>query len=473
MEVGMRRSVLAACLLVSMSLGIVSAIPAAADPVLLGPVEPSYVIELATGERGRVWTGTEGISFVNASSEPLDLVYLRLWSNGEVTCAEPGIVVSNVTGGTAGALEKRCTALPITLDAPVPPGGVGQLSMDLEIRVPKESGRFGSANGLTAVGNAIPVLAVFDDEGWHLDPYVSFGESFYSLVGDFEVTLVTPATLDTPTTGVETAIATTPDGREARTYIATDVRDFVWAAGELRRTVVTATDGTRVNLWYRPEDLSTKKAERRLAYSAESVGLFSESFGAYPYDELDVVIGFFETFSGMEYPQLIFTVPFAFVISHEIAHQWWYGIVGDDQFESPWLDEAFATWSMALPLEPWVGCAMFKWPNDEVRLTSGMDYYAEHPEDYWFPYFQGACALGKLAKTFGLERFIEILGAYAADHWLGVTTTEDFQAAIEAAAAEDALDWDPAKFWERWRIGDPVPGEPLAPGRAPAPRFRF
>jgi hypothetical protein len=116
---------------------------------------------------------------------------------------------------------------------------------------------------------------------------------------------------------------------------------------------------------------------------------------------------------------------------------------------------------------------MIKWPNEQIRLTSGMDYYLDHPEDYWVPYWQGGCALGRLTKVFGLERFLEILHAYAADQWLGVTTTEEFQAAVEAAAVEDALEWDPAKFWERWRIGDPVPGATVAPGRGPVPELRL
>ena len=176
------------------------------------------------------------------------------------------------------------------------------------------------------------------------------------------------------------------------------------------------------------------------------------------------MIAGFKTFAGMEYPQLIFSIPDRLVIAHELAHQWWFGIVGNDEFEDPWIDESFAQWSMFLPFErnrfwpplPWVGCPMFSWPNDQVRVSSSMDYFLEHPEDYWIPYWQGGCALAHLAKDFGLERFLQVLHDYAADHWLGVATTADFQAAIEAAAAADGLELDPSKFWARWRIERPA-----------------
>ena len=59
----------------------------------------------------------------------------------------------------------------------------------------------------------------------------------------------------------------------------------------------------------------------------------------------------------MEYPTIIFTNPSRFTISHELSHQWWYGIVGDDQFHEPWLDESFATWSEFLPYGDGAGAA--------------------------------------------------------------------------------------------------------------------
>ena len=173
----------------------------------------------------------------------------------------------------------------------------------------------------------------------------------------------------------------------------------------------------------------------------------------------------FDNFGGMEYPQLIMTIPTPLVVAHEIAHQWWYGLVGNDQFEDPWIDEGFAQWSMFLPFDrirrgwpplPFVGCSMIPWPNDEIRLSSGVDYFLEHPGDYWIPYWQGACALAHLAKDLGgLEPLLDMLRAYAAEHWLGIATNQDVMEAIAKAAADTGADLDPATFFERWRISRP------------------
>ncbi|MGW2386320.1 hypothetical protein [Streptomyces lincolnensis] len=57
----------------------------------------------------------------------------------------------------------------------------------MSITVPQRNGRFGREDAFRFLGNALPVLAVHDTNGWHLDPYVSTGESAYALASDFHV----------------------------------------------------------------------------------------------------------------------------------------------------------------------------------------------------------------------------------------------------------------------------------------------
>jgi aminopeptidase N len=168
---------------------------------------------------------------------------------------------------------------------------------------------------------------------------------------------------------------------------------------------------------------------------------------------MDVVLTGFAAFGGMEYPTIIFTNPGKITISHELGHQYWYGIVGDDQFSSPWLDESFATWTSYLPFGGWKKCPLYHWPSNDARITNDMDYWKAHPAEYDTIYSGGGCLLANLADRFGLDRFVMILRGYAQDHWLGVTRTEDFEAAIEAAAITDGLTFDPATYWDTWRVG--------------------
>ncbi|MGZ5350973.1 MAG: M1 family peptidase, partial [Actinomycetota bacterium] len=110
--------------------------PASAAPTMRNPGDPHYRTELSTGGQGHVWLGTHRIAFTNLESGPLATIYLRLWSNGVLGCAAGSIQISNLLGGTIAATTQRCTAVEITLDAPLAPGARTSISMDLRIEVP-------------------------------------------------------------------------------------------------------------------------------------------------------------------------------------------------------------------------------------------------------------------------------------------------------------------------------------------------
>ena len=225
----MRRTTLLTCSVLLLA-GVLAAPPASAQTVTRTPDAAAYSVDLAAAGRGRSWAGSWSVTFTNTGADPLPEIWVRLWANGVGRCKDPGITVSNVTGGTAGDLTVACTALPITLNTPLAPGGTTTIGMDVDIRPPHLNDRFGWFDLTARMGNALPVLAVNDDEGWHLDPYVDYGESFYSLVSDWEVTLVVPPDLETPATGVHETTSLTPEGLEARVFVAADVRDLGWSA---------------------------------------------------------------------------------------------------------------------------------------------------------------------------------------------------------------------------------------------------
>jgi hypothetical protein len=453
MRMLLRRLVVAA---LSVVLGVsLLEVPAAnAAPIVRNPGEPFYDVVLTTAGQGHVWTGTQAITFTNLDATPLSTLYLRLWSNGVVGCggAQDSIEITAMQGGSfTEALD--CTEVEVTLDSPLAQGGRTTISFDLRIEVPPRNDRFGYHRGLTLLGTALPTLEVHDDQGWHHDPFIDLGESFSSITGRYRVTLDTPAALDTPTTGVVSSRTTPSPGRTRTTYVARDVRDFSWAAGRLDR-IVGRSEGTRVVVTYQPGAIGRPRAQRALRDAEHAMDTFSRSFGVYPYPEMDVVLAGFSTFGGMEYPTIIFTNPNRYTVSHEIAHQWWYGIVGDDEFAEPWLDESFATWSEGLPFwGAWVGCRPYHFTLPEQRISNDMAYWAAHPALYDTVYAGGGCMLANLAGRFGFRRFVTILHTYAGHHWLGVSRTDEFQAAIEKAAAKHLPGLDMSDYWTRWRVG--------------------
>ncbi|MFE7212680.1 M1 family metallopeptidase [Streptomyces sp. NPDC057611] len=443
-------------LLVGGGSGVADAAPeraaAAKNVQVATPDHLRYDVTLRADADGAHWKGRQRVSFRNASDRPLREVYLRLWGNGVDACGTSGspspVTVSRVRGGTAGRLSVDCTALRITLPAPLGRGRRTAVSFDLSLTVPGRNDRFGREGAFRFLGNALPVLAVHDAAGWHLDPYVSTGESFYTLAGDFQVTLDHPSALKVPATGRTRTGPGTP-GRTVTHSVAHRVRDFAWAAGPFRTADQTTPGGVRVRSYWAPD---TPAEGVRLARQdgAAAVDRFSTEYGRYPYGELDLVMTP-QFGGGMEYPGLVLlgTTEEGNAVVHEVAHQWWYGIVGNDQYRAPWLDESFAQYAnfRFYGLDTRDCWDPDEWPDQDAALTSSMAYWSTHRGTYHLIYTAGPCALADLERTLGSAPMARLLKRYARDHWYGVSTTADFK-----KAAQSMTDKDLTSFWSTHRI---------------------
>ncbi|MEH0417912.1 M1 family metallopeptidase [Streptomyces sp. B21-083] len=411
-----------------------------------------YDVNMRGDSDGSHWTGRQQVSFRNASERPLREVYVRLWGNGDDGCGTPGrpspVRVSMVRGGAPGPLTVNCTALRITLPKPLAHGARTAIAFDVSITVPGRNNRFGREGAFRFLGNALPVLAVHDAKGWHLDPYVSYGESFYTLASDFRVRLDHPSALKVPATGRTWTRAGRP-GRTVTHSVAQRVRDFAWAAGPFRTAIQTSPGGVRVKSYWSPD---TPAAGVRLNRKdgVAAVDLFSKEFGRYPYGEIDLVMTH-RFAGGMEYPGLVVlgTTEEGSATVHEVAHQWWYGIVGNDEYHSPWLDESFAQYANAR-YYGWDGfdCSDDSWPSPTAALTNSMAYWSAHRDEYFqVVYGTGPCALAGLERVLGAGTMARFIKKYAHDHWYGVSTTAAFKRAAQSMTHRDL-----GPFWRKHRI---------------------
>ncbi|GIF20753.1 hypothetical protein BJ973_001341 [Actinoplanes tereljensis] len=410
------------------------------------PATPAYTISLTSNATGGVWTGHESVTFTNASAVALTEVYLRLWDNAHGTCTTLPIKVSNVTGGTAGTLEVACTALKITLSAPLAQGASGSIGFDVSITVTEGIDRFGHNGSYYYIGNAIPVLAVRDAAGWHLDPYTNNGESFYALASDYTVSLDHPSTISAPATGTSTDTAGST-GRTVTKAAGKQVREFAWAAGPFKKISGTTAGGVAVNV-YSVSSISTTNANSMLSTAKAALDAHSGRFGAYPYGEADVVLDNGYWFGGMEYPGFVLDVVSSTALAHELAHQWFYGIVGDDEYTTPWLDEGFTDYATDLYFnKTGSGCGI-TWQSSAEKLTNSMAYWDAHSSRYsTVIYGYGKCTLHDLRRLIGTTAMTNLLKSYAASHWYGVSTVADFKAAAQAATTTDLT-----SFWATHRV---------------------
>lgn len=437
-----------------------SGVARAASPAesnVRSPDRVSYTLELTSDAKGITWTGTESVTFTNVSSKAMATVWIRLWDNGIDGCTNPlPVQVSNVTGGTAGELQVGCSALPVTMPSPLNQGDQATLAFDLSISVPMDNWRFGRIGPMSLVGNAVPLLAVRDGRGWQLDPSTNLGESFYSVDGDFQVTFHAPENLKVPATGEIKSARTEPNGTITTTYVAKGVRDFAWASGPLNELDGTSSTGVTIRVWW-PNSISLSQAQRALDVAKQAMPFHAGQFGPYLYGEVDVVLGLFTGFGGMEYPQFVMVQPSDGALVHELAHQWWYGMVGDDQWREPWIDEAFASYSTDIFYRDFgQGCGSIPWPSPTARISNSMAYWTTHSSEYGtVVYLKGSCALHDLSKLIGPKVMQDFLRTYNNTLKLDFSTTRKFQTVAQLYADRLPNPIDLTPFWELHRIGKP------------------
>ncbi|WP_433244397.1 M1 family aminopeptidase [Actinomadura nitritigenes] len=413
------------------------------------PDSQSYTVNLTSDASGANWQGHESVAFTNTDSAPLSEVYLRLWDNAHGTCpSSTPITVTNVTGGTASALTVGCTAMKVTLPSPLAKGQSATVAFDIAIAVPSGADRFGRDGAYNFLGNALPVLAVHDGDGWHLDPYTNNGESFYGLASDYKVTLDHPTSLSVPATG--TSIDTPgSSGRTVTTATASHVREFAWGAGPFSKISATSPNGVKVNMYW-VSGIGQSSAQQMLSLATSAIDAHSGRFGAYPYGEVDAILDNNFWFGGMEYPGFVLDLVSTVALPHELAHQWWYGIVGDDEYDHPWLDEAFADYATDLYRGiSGAGCwNSVSWASSDEKITNSMAYWDAHSSRYsTVVYDYGKCALHDLQRVIGDSAMANLLKTYAASHWYGISTTAEFKKAAQAATTTDLT-----SFWTQHRI---------------------
>jgi aminopeptidase N len=141
----------------------------------------------------------------------------------------------------------------------------------------------------------------------------------------------------------------------------------------------------------------------------------------------------------MEYPEIVLTPAQSTAIAHELAHQWFYSIVGDDQYREPWLDESFAEFSAArLPPRQVPnrlrGCKLpdgSKVPLDASMATMTRGGPGRYVRTV---YLGGACFLRAVQRELGRAKFDAFMRGLVAAHRDGIDTTAEFVAALRAAA---------------------------------------
>jgi hypothetical protein len=427
-----------------------------------------YQIEVSLNS-DRTFAGQMHVYYTNREVENLESLFFRLFPNGGASYGNGSLSVSGVLVNGAPVqtwLSLNNSVLEVELPQALLPGGEVTISMDFVGRVPIDYGGADTAaygiynysEGVLALSGWYPILAVYDEGEWKLNPASWVGDSVTSDISLYAVNITTSNDQVLAATGVQVSRQEEGERVEVQ-YASGPVRDFFIITSpdfQVKRQVV---DGTTVNSYSLPGQEDGGAAALEVA--AEAVQIFNDSFGAYPYTELDVMDAPMRNAGGVEFPGIIliessrYNEPdgsvFINTVAHEVAHQWWYNVVGNDVIEEPWLDEGLTTYSAGLYFEEAFGAGGYQgvaeyWQEyygkavqagKDAAVTNSLTFFenSDDPGMYGpIVYGKGALFFYELRKEIGDKAFFSGLQTYYNQHEYQIATGEDLLGIFEEAA---------------------------------------
>jgi hypothetical protein len=353
-----------------------------------------YEIDVVLDTEAHTLKGTEKITFTNTEGLDLSEVYLHLYPNAFTKENHPSLfdtgvdeineqygyvtIDSVVVNGTVvdHTIEPIDTVMKISYD--FMDMETYEIEIEMTIGISTTSERFGVVRGLYNLGNWYPVLAVYDHEGWNLDPYYSIGDPFYSDMANYDVQINVPLGYEVAASGYLVELGENESLNYA--FRGDRMRDFAMVISEDFKVIPVELENTTVYLYY-PEFLEGHNwLLDAVEFGSGSIDFFSDYIGPYPYKTYSVVITNFP--SGMEYPGIVFISDKYFdgnidslrtVIVHETVHQWFYNIIGDDSIEEGWIDEGLTSFFTAF---------YDRETNNRAYYKGTIDYYENRMESY-------------------------------------------------------------------------------------------
>jgi hypothetical protein len=413
-----------------------------ADP---DPDRPVVTLDMALDDDLRTVAGTETVVFT--PDRATDELVFRLVPNApDAARAGNRLVVDDARGDDVaeGGYEPAGAEDPgglyvVRLGGELAAGDSTEVALDFTLTL-GEGGfeRVGTAEGVSWWASGAPLLAWEPGVGWARDPFVEItGETAVSPVADTTIRVSAPEDLTVLMTGDQAEPSAPRDGRRTWTSTEPVARDVSVAVGDFTTATATTPDGVEVTTGVLPDP--QVPADELAGWTVEAITELEERFGAFPYETLTVPL-LPDYGGGIEYPSSILLAGAdRLVLLHEVAHMWFYGMVGDSQFRDPWLDEAFATYaeSVAFPTSGDEVDRALQIPGD---VGSAM---AEFPGTG--PYFQrvygkGGAALLAARDAAGAGAFDAALRCYVdANAWTIATPADVGRALQDLPAALDVL----------------------------------
>jgi len=257
-----------------------------------------------------------------------------------------GIEIGSVEGASYALAGEDNSVLVATLPEELYPDETATIKISFTTTLAEINARLGVGERVVNLTHFYPELYPYGSAAAKYTPS-AVGDPFVLACADFDVTLTVPQELEAVFAGEGEKV--TQNGENTYHVIATNVRDVAFFLGNELRMI----DEKAGNITVEYCAFGEEPNKEGLRAAVGSLVFFDRTFGGYPYSRY-VVISTDLCQGGMEQSGISAisrSVPegqVPYVVTHETAHQWWYGIVGSDQINEAWQDEGLAEYSAAL-----------------------------------------------------------------------------------------------------------------------------
>jgi hypothetical protein len=436
---------------------------------------PHYSMSVSIDYDAGTYVGELLVVAANNTGAPLNELFFRLYPNATAVYGDAALRVIETRIGDRvvdTAMYVDDTVLYVPLPEPLAAGDTVAVSLAFEGCADDwTSGSFPAAGtyGLLARSDRAmtltafyPILAFYTAEGWSIDPVFSFGDALMSDAASYDVRVTVPLDLTPAASGTQDEAIVEADGAATYRFTIEGARDFSLVVVDGYEEQRQLVDGVSLRSWFTPSKAHASSVALR--HAADALSLYGTLIGPVRYREIDLVEVPLQVAAGVEFSGLILVSSdyaerpldtfYQIIVSHEMAHQWFYAGVGSDPTEEPWLDESFATYLSYLYLDAFAGAGVAsstfrQWENayEQARLaepdtTIDSPLYAfQRSTNYSaLVYSGGAVLLHAIRETIGDEAFFTALSSYYTAHLGAIVTPPDLIAAFETACTCNLAD---------------------------------
>ncbi len=361
------------------------------------------------------------------------------------------------------------TVINLSLPRPISPGDSMTLMIDFKARLPEPPfARSGAKEEYALVGQWFPKIGVYQNGGWNCHQYHANSE-FFADYGVYNVWMTVPSKNIVGATGLEVWANKNDDGTTTHWYHAEDVHDFAWTTSPEFVEFTGSIDNVAIRVLMQPDHRN--QGIRHIEAAKTAIDYFHRWYGEFPFPNLTVVdprrgaLGS----GGMEYPTFITAGTFyglprtmripEDVIIHEFGHNYWYFLLGSNEFEESWMDEGINTYTEIQimhdaygPEGDGINCGGFKLnllPYNRMGYinSASLDPTVKKAWEYYSgnsyginSYSKPGLFLTTLQNYLGTETMRKIMRTYV-DRWkFRHPTSRDFTTLASEVAGQN-LDW--------------------------------